>query len=123
MLHLVEGDLEVVVDDLDGAQLAGLVALRGRQRGETADLVLEGVRAAMSEGARCKQAELVLEEIDAVRHAMSRANRGDLVVVCVDKHAEVMAELESWSGDAQAGSVANPDAPSADPDYSPPADS
>jgi cyanophycin synthetase len=99
------------------------VALRGRERGDTAKLVLEGVRTAMSEGARCKQAELVLEEIEAVRHAMSRANRGDLVVVCVDKHAEVMAELESWSGDAQAGSVANPDAPAADPDYSPPAES
>ncbi|MDR7254080.1 cyanophycin synthetase [Nocardioides sp. BE266] len=98
------------------------VALRGRTRGETADLVLEGVRAAMSEGARCKQAELVLEEIEAVRHAMSRANRGDLVVVCVDKHAEVMAELENWSDEAQAGSGANPDAPSADPDYSPPAE-
>ena len=97
------------------------VALRGRERGDTATLVLEGVRTAMAEGARCRQAELVLDEIDAVRHAMSRANRGDLVVVCVDKHAEVMAELESWSGDAQAGSVANPDAPSADPDYSPPA--
>ena len=51
----------------------------------------------MAEGARCKQVEVVLDEIEAVRHAMSRANRGDLVVVCVDKHAEVMAELENWS--------------------------
>lgn len=96
------------------------VALRGRERGATAELVLQGVRTAMDEGARCKQAELVVEEIEAVRHAMSRANRGDLVVVCVDKHAEVMAELEHWSEVAQAGSVANPDAPSADPDYTPP---
>jgi cyanophycin synthetase len=31
-----------------------------------------------------------------------------------------MAELENWSDVAQAGSVANPDAPSADPDYVPP---
>jgi cyanophycin synthetase len=96
------------------------VALRGRERGATAQLVLDGVRAAMDDGARCKQVELVLEEIEAVRHAMSRANAGDLVVVCVDKHAEVMAELENWSTVAQAGSVANPDAPSADPDYQPP---
>jgi cyanophycin synthetase len=51
---------------------------------------------------------------------MSRANRGDLVVVCVDKHAEVMSELEHWSEVAQAGSVGNPDAPAADPDYTPP---
>ena len=35
------------------------VALRGRERGATAELVLEGVRAAMDEGARCKQVELV----------------------------------------------------------------
>ena len=63
----------------------------------TAALVAEGVRAAMAEGARCKQVEVVLDEIEAVRHAMSRANTGDLVVVCVDKHAAVMTELENWS--------------------------
>ncbi len=76
----------------------------------------------MAQGARCKQVELSLDEIEAVRHAMNRANPGDLVVVCVDKHAEVMAELENWSDVAQAGSGANPDAPSADPDYTPPAE-
>jgi cyanophycin synthetase len=95
------------------------VALRGRERGATAQLVLDGVRAAMEDGARCKQVEMCLDEIEAVRHAMSRANAGDLVVVCVDKHAEVMSELENWSDVAQAGSGGNPDAPSADPDYSP----
>ena len=57
----------------------------------------------MAEGARCKQVEVVLDEIEAVRHAMARANKGDLVVICVDKHAEVMAELENWSPQAQAG--------------------
>ena len=34
---------------------------------------------------------------------MARANKGDLVVICVDKHAEVMTELENWSPQAQAG--------------------
>ena len=58
---------------------------------------------AMAEGARCKQVEVVLDEIEAVRHAMARANPGDLVVLCVDKHAAVMAELENWSHQAQAG--------------------
>ena len=77
------------------------VALRGRKRGDTAQPVLEGVREAMAQGARCKQAEMSLDEIEAVRHAMNRANPGDLVVVCVDKHAEVMAELENWSDVAQ----------------------
>jgi cyanophycin synthetase len=97
------------------------VALRGRERGETAALVVEGVREAVAAGARCRQVEEVLDEISAVRHAMSRANKGDLVVVCVDKHGEVMTELEAWSHQAQAGSRsgANPDAPVADPDYVP----
>jgi cyanophycin synthetase len=78
-------------------------ALRGRSRGETSELVAQGVRAGIADGARCKQVEIVLDEIDATRHAMSRANKGDLVVICVDKHAAVLAELESWSHQAQAG--------------------
>jgi cyanophycin synthetase len=93
--------------------------LRRRKAGETAALVAEGVRQAMKEGARCKQVEIILDEIKAVRHAMARANAGDLVVICVDKHGAVMSELENWSTFAQAGSGENPDAPSADPDFSP----
>jgi cyanophycin synthetase len=94
------------------------VALRGRERGATAALVAEGVRASMAEGARCKQLETIIDEIDAVRHAMSRANAGDLVVVCVDKHPMVMAELENWSHQAQAGS-GEADRPLGDPDFTP----
>ena len=94
------------------------VALRGRQRGETAALVAEGVRSAMADGARCKQLEVILDEIEAVRHAMSRSNAGDLVVVCVDKHPTVMAELENWSHQAQAGS-GEADRPLGDPDFTP----
>jgi cyanophycin synthetase len=94
-------------------------ALRGRERGETAALVAEGVRASMAEGARCKQVEIILDEIDAVRHSMARANPGDLVVVCVDKHPAVMTELETWSQRAQAGSGAS-EVPLGDPDFSPP---
>jgi cyanophycin synthetase len=93
-------------------------SLRRRRRGETATLVAEGVRKAMADGARCKQLEVVLDEIDAVRHAMSRANAGDLVVVCVDQHPAVMAELETWSKRAQAGSGSF----DGDPDFSPAAD-
>jgi cyanophycin synthetase len=94
-------------------------ALRGRERGEVAAFVTEGVHAGMAEGARCKQSEEVLDEIGAVRHAMARANAGDLVVICVDKHAAVMAELEDWSQQAQAGAGASLSAPAADPDYVP----
>jgi cyanophycin synthetase len=91
------------------------VSLRGRKRGDTAELVAEGVRASRDAGARCKQLEIILDESEAVRHAMSRANPGDLVVVCVDKHQTVMAELENWSNQAQAGSGAT----DGDPDFSP----
>ncbi len=97
-------------------------ALRGRERGSTAELVAQGVRAAMADGARCKQVEIVVDEIDAVRHAMSRANKSDLVVLCVDKHAAVLAELEGWSHQAQAGSGSD-DEPVGDPDFTPGASS
>ena len=50
---------------------------------------------------------------------MARANAGDLVVICVDKHPAVMAELENWSQQAQAGAGASAAAPAADPDYVP----
>ena len=73
----------------------------------------------MADGARCKQVEVVLDEIKAVRHAMGRANKGDLVVICVDQHAAVMAELETWSHQAQAGAGAATTPPAADPDYVP----
>jgi cyanophycin synthetase len=94
-------------------------ALRGRERGNVAGLVRQGVEDAIAAGARCKQVEVVLEEIEAVRHAMSRANKGDLLVVCVDRHAAVMSELENWSNQAYAGAGASEDAPAADPDYAP----
>ena len=108
---------EIAAQHFDVVIVREDAALRGRDRGEVADLVHEGVRRAIDAGARCKQVEQVHEEIDAVRHAMSRANRGDLVVICVDKHAAVMTELENWSSQAQAGSGVNPDSPAADPDY------
>jgi cyanophycin synthetase len=40
------------------------------------------------------------------------------VVVCVDKHPTVMAELENWSNQAQAGSGSS-DGPVGDPDFNP----
>jgi cyanophycin synthetase len=63
----------------------------------------------------------VLDEIEATRHAMSRANKGDLVVLCVDKHPAVLAELESWSHQAQAGAGFDSDV-AGDPDFTPAAD-
>ncbi len=93
-------------------------ALRGRERGYVADLVAEGARTRMAEGTRCRQVEVVLDETAAVRHCMTRANPGDLVVLCVDKHGEVMNELETYGHHAYAGARANDDVAS-DPDLDP----
>ncbi|MGI8457041.1 MAG: cyanophycin synthetase [Propionibacteriaceae bacterium] len=82
------------------------IALRGRQRGDVAALIAEGVQSAMGSGVRCKQVEVVLDELSATRHAMSRSNPGDLIVICVDQHAAVMAELESYGHQAQPGARA-----------------
>ena len=93
----------VAADHFDVIVVREDAALRGRERGETSELVARGVRERSAAGARCKQVEIVLDEIEATRHAMSRANKADLVVLCVDKHPAVLAELESWSNQAQAG--------------------
>ena len=108
----------IAADHFDVIVVREDVALRGRSAGETAGHVADGVRERISEGARCKQVELVLDEIGAVRHAMSRANKGDLVILCVDKHAAVLAELESWSKQAQAGASVADGEPVGDPDLS-----
>ncbi|WP_134766101.1 cyanophycin synthetase [Nocardioides sp. 1609] len=110
---------EIAAQHFDVVIIREDVGLRGRERGDVARFVDEGVRSAMAAGARCKQVETVLDEIEAVRHGLSRANRGDLLVICVDKHAAVMTELETWSSMAQAGAGASEDAPAADPDFSP----
>ncbi|HEX5904247.1 MAG TPA: cyanophycin synthetase, partial [Actinomycetota bacterium] len=62
---------------------------RGRERGETAALVLEGVHEAMSTGARAGNAEVVVDEMEATRKALDRSRPGDLVVLCVDYATEV----------------------------------
>ncbi|WP_375433224.1 cyanophycin synthetase [uncultured Friedmanniella sp.] len=96
--------------------------LRGRVRGEVAGLIAEGARTAMAEGARCRQLETVLDEIDATRHAIARSNSGDLIVICVDQHAVVMSELESYGHQAQPGVSRESQDGShsvADPDYVP----
>ena len=78
--------------------------LRGRRRGECAELVAEGARSRLGEeGVRCRQVEVVLDEVEALHNVMARANPGDVVVLCVDKHAQVLAELEQLTQSAQAG--------------------
>jgi cyanophycin synthetase len=93
--------------------------LRGRPRGEVADIVDSGAHAAMERGGvRCRQVEVVLDEVTAVRSCLARANAGDVVVLCVDQHAEVMAELETATRSAQAGAHTGADSVG-DPDLDP----
>ena len=58
--------------------------LRGRKPGETAAIVMEGVRAAQAAGARCASVEPVLIEIEAARAGIERARPADLEVICAD---------------------------------------
>jgi cyanophycin synthetase len=96
---------------------------RGRRPGEVAALIAEGVRDATGEDVRCKQVEIVLDELEATRHAIARSNTGDLIVICVDQHAAVMAELESYGRHAQPGARRGADRVLAtsvpDPDFAP----
>ncbi len=71
---------------------------RGRERGETAELILEGVRDAIVRGARAGNVEVALDEMDATRKALDRSRPGDLVVLCVDYATEVYSELERRRG-------------------------
>ena len=73
--------------------------MRGRVPGETAALVLEGVREAQAAGtSRAGSVEVILDEMEAARAALDRARPGDLVVLCVDYATETLKELEARRG-------------------------
>jgi cyanophycin synthetase len=74
---------------------------RGRERGDCAAIVLEGVREAMRGGARAGNVEIVLDEQEAVRVALDRSRPGDLVVLCADHARRVWNELESRRVEAE----------------------
>jgi len=77
---------------------------RGRQPGDTANLIRDGVEEAIvAGGARAGSVEVVLDEMDAARRALDRSRPGDLVVLCVDYATEVYKEIEKRRG------VASPD--------------
>jgi cyanophycin synthetase len=70
------------------------VHTRGRDRGETGSLVMQGLDEARAQGARVGSTELITDELDACRSALDRSRPGDLVVLCVDRAAEVWDEIE-----------------------------
>ncbi|MEO8477614.1 MAG: cyanophycin synthetase [Actinomycetota bacterium] len=72
---------------------------RGRKRGDTAELIREGVEQAMAAGgARAGSVEVELDEMEAARKALDRSRPGDLVVLCVDYATAVFKELEQRRG-------------------------
>jgi cyanophycin synthetase len=68
---------------------------RGRDRGATAALVLEGVQEARRAGARAGYVEVVPDELEATKRALDRSRPGDLVVLCVDYATEAFKEVEA----------------------------
>ncbi|MFT5223286.1 MAG: cyanophycin synthetase, partial [Glaciecola sp.] len=60
------------------------VGKRGREPGESAALLVEGVRAGMAQGARAVDVSIELDELAASRDAMNSAKRHDVVVFCAD---------------------------------------
>ena len=64
----------------------------------------------------------MLEELASTRHAMARSNPGHLVVICVDQHAAVMVELETYGHQAQPGAhraTSEFDSAVGNPDFAP----
>jgi cyanophycin synthetase len=68
---------------------------RGRDRGATAALVLEGVQEARRAGARAGHVEVIPDELEATKRALDRSRPGDLVVLCVDYATEAFKEVET----------------------------
>jgi len=80
--------------------------LRGREPGETASNVIDGVREAKTAGtARVGKSEKVLDEMAAVRAALRRAMPGDLVVCCVDDAVAVYREAMAAAGTTRGGTA------------------
>ena len=67
---------------------------RGRPRGQTAELIVRGVRSAPAESSRVGALTTILDELEATRHALDHAGEGDVVVVCVDHANQVWKELQ-----------------------------
>ncbi len=67
---------------------------RGRPRGDTAKLIVEGVAAASADASRVGPITTILDELEATRHALDHAGEGDVVVVCVDHANQVWKELQ-----------------------------
>lgn len=71
--------------------------LRGRQPGEVANLLLEGV---LSVGKESLQYVIECRELEAFKMALKNSKPGDLVVVFYEQLEPIVAYLQEWSGKA-----------------------
>ncbi|MGQ0608949.1 MAG: cyanophycin synthetase [Chloroflexota bacterium] len=67
---------------------------RGRPRGQTAELIVQGIGQAAADASRVGPVVIILDELDATRHALDIAREGDVVVVCVDHANQIWKELQ-----------------------------
>jgi cyanophycin synthetase len=67
---------------------------RGRRRGETAALVMEGMKEAMAQGGPQPEVEIIVDEMASIDAALQRSQPGDLVLLCADHPADVWRVLE-----------------------------
>jgi cyanophycin synthetase len=67
---------------------------RGRPRGQTAELIVQGIGMAGADASRVGSVVTILDELEATRHALDTASDGDVVVVCVDHANQIWKELQ-----------------------------
>ncbi|MGH2380151.1 MAG: glutamate ligase domain-containing protein, partial [Candidatus Limnocylindria bacterium] len=67
---------------------------RGRPRGQTAELIVQGIGQANADASRVGPIVTILDELEATRHALDIARDGDVVVVCVDHANQIWKELQ-----------------------------
>jgi cyanophycin synthetase len=80
--------------------------LRGREAGQSASNVIDGIRAVRGEGrARVIKMEKILDELTAARTALRRATPGDLVVMCVDDAVAVYRQAMAVAGSTRGGTA------------------
>jgi cyanophycin synthetase len=80
--------------------------LRGREAGQSASNVIDGIRAARGEGrGRVVKMEKILDEMTAARTALRRASPGDLLVMCVDDAVAVYRQAMAVAGSTRGGTA------------------
>jgi cyanophycin synthetase len=85
--------------------------LRGRPPGESAAMVVDGIRGDGSHGPGTvggTRVDKILDEMTAVRAALRRSNPGDLVVMCVDDAVGVYRETMALGGEGAGTAFADP---------------